>query len=833
MPAAAKRFRIAFSFAGEVRDFVEKTAAILAKKFGQDAILYDKYHEAEFARHDLGLYLPKLYGEQSELIVPVLCPQYDTKRWTGWEWIHIYSLLTKEDGHRVMPCRFEDATADGLTAACKFLELDDKTPEETAALILHRLELNGTTAKKKSGGRTARKATAVKSTPTNSRQTIPNNLPVLPHFYGREAELKIILGALSPKARTWGALIDGPGGMGKTSLAVRAAELVPAKDFDRILFLTAKNREMTPDGERRLHDFVVTGYLAMLSEMGRLLKVPGIAEKAEDERAALIQEALSSARALIILDNLESLAPENRDRLYSFLTNLPTTCKAIVTSRRRTDIDARIVRLEKLDRDAAMSFLAELALDRPLLQLAAPEERESLYTETGGNPLIIRWLAGQLGRGKCKTVASALSFLRSAPPNNDPLEFIFGDLLETFTEEETKALSALTFYTRPVEVKHIAEIASLTPPACRTALEDLTGRSLVIADAAEEMYVLTLLVADFLRRVRPEVIGETGNRLENWAYALITENGGEVHDRYPVLDAAWTLVEPAIPLFVAGENVRLQKVCDSLKKFLNFTGRWDERLSLSGQAEAKAVIAGDYGSAGRRAYDAGWLHSFRRQAGETLACAGRAETHWQAAKAGARERAIAIRLRGLGHRLNGDCSVAISAYQESLTLLRSLSAESVDVAIGFNALGDAWQQSGDYRGAERDYGEALRVARAVNYSEGVATYTGNLASLALCREDWLGAETLAREALPLSERVGRLELIARDCYRLAEALLRQGKEIDTTAALPYARRAVEIYTRLGSPDASSPQAILAECEAALREAGGGDLQAPAKVPCLP
>ncbi|MCF7732058.1 MAG: hypothetical protein K9N23_10235 [Akkermansiaceae bacterium] len=53
-----KRFRIAFSFAGEKRDFVSKVAALLAVRFGEAAILFDKYHEAEFARYDLGIRLP-------------------------------------------------------------------------------------------------------------------------------------------------------------------------------------------------------------------------------------------------------------------------------------------------------------------------------------------------------------------------------------------------------------------------------------------------------------------------------------------------------------------------------------------------------------------------------------------------------------------------------------------------------------------------------------------------------------------------------------------------------------------------------------------------------
>ncbi|MBL8297812.1 MAG: hypothetical protein JNN30_05620 [Rhodanobacteraceae bacterium] len=137
-----RRFRIALSFAGEKRDFVEQVADLLAQRFGRDQILYDKYHEAEFARGDLGIYLPRLYGEESDLIVPVLCPNYDPKRWTGWEWLYIYSLMTKTDMKRVMPSRFGFAHADGLSPAAGFIELDHKTPAQFVALILQRLALN-------------------------------------------------------------------------------------------------------------------------------------------------------------------------------------------------------------------------------------------------------------------------------------------------------------------------------------------------------------------------------------------------------------------------------------------------------------------------------------------------------------------------------------------------------------------------------------------------------------------------------------------------------------------------------------------------------------------
>ena len=76
--------------------------------------LYDKFHEAEFARYDLGIYLPKLYRDQFDLIVAVICPNYDEKLWTGREWMAIYSQLSKKEGSNIMLSRFEYAHVDGL-----------------------------------------------------------------------------------------------------------------------------------------------------------------------------------------------------------------------------------------------------------------------------------------------------------------------------------------------------------------------------------------------------------------------------------------------------------------------------------------------------------------------------------------------------------------------------------------------------------------------------------------------------------------------------------------------------------------------------------------------
>jgi len=197
--------------------------------------------------------------------------------------------------------------------------------------------------------------------PISNLQSPKNTLPQQPYFFGRVKELATIADAISPDSRTWGALIDGPGGIGKTALAIKAAHDASAELFERKIFITAKIRELTAEGEAKLTDFTRPTYLAMLDELGKELGMADLEKLAPDERPNELRLALAGKKALIIFDNLETLPEDERTRLFQFLSRLPEGNKAIVTSRRRTDVDARIVRLDRLSHDEAMQLITELA----------------------------------------------------------------------------------------------------------------------------------------------------------------------------------------------------------------------------------------------------------------------------------------------------------------------------------------------------------------------------------------------------------------------------------------------------------------------------------------
>ena len=374
-PALPKRFKVAFSFAGEKRDFVAQVADVLATQLGQDCILYDKYHEAEFARFDLGIRLPMLYGEQSELIVPVLCPDYDHKRWTGWEWTHIYSLLTNKDGQRVMLSRFELATVAGLSEAAGFIELDHKTPKQFADLILQRLAQLSSASNPSSGPVASATVNPPSSiSPTRLRGAADNRLQAVDQrFYGRDAIVAQVLDFLRGDANTLTVApakeVSGVGGIGKTEVCKAALKAwLTEAPHAAAWYLSLPDHASLAD----LLDIAQRG-LGLPSQVDTMDKL-----------------ITSLPPGLYYLDNLESVLsqPEGIKALKAWADQ--PDVRLLVSSRQSVSaVFGKIIEVDRLPDDAALRLFRETWAG-PANQL--PQDAELTHfvvNEQGGHPLSI------------------------------------------------------------------------------------------------------------------------------------------------------------------------------------------------------------------------------------------------------------------------------------------------------------------------------------------------------------------------------------------------------------------------------------------------------------
>ncbi len=134
-----KRFRVALSFPGEKRLFVRQVAAALADVLGHDKVLYDEFLTAELARPNLDVYLGRLYHDESELIVPFFCADYERKEWCGLELRQMRDLLKQGLDEHIMPFRFDDAQITGQLSVDGYIKVGDRPAQQVADLILQRL----------------------------------------------------------------------------------------------------------------------------------------------------------------------------------------------------------------------------------------------------------------------------------------------------------------------------------------------------------------------------------------------------------------------------------------------------------------------------------------------------------------------------------------------------------------------------------------------------------------------------------------------------------------------------------------------------------------------
>jgi len=136
------QFKVALSFPGERRPYVEAVAAELKKRLPAGAVFYDRDFTSQLARPNLDTLLQRIYLTNSDLVVVFLCAEYQEKEWCGLEWRAVREIIKNKSDHAVMFMRFDDAAVDGTFSIDGYVDLTEHTPVQAARLIVERVRLN-------------------------------------------------------------------------------------------------------------------------------------------------------------------------------------------------------------------------------------------------------------------------------------------------------------------------------------------------------------------------------------------------------------------------------------------------------------------------------------------------------------------------------------------------------------------------------------------------------------------------------------------------------------------------------------------------------------------
>jgi tetratricopeptide (TPR) repeat protein/DNA-binding SARP family transcriptional activator len=198
---------------------------------------------------------------------------------------------------------------------------------------------------------------------------VPDQLPDdVPDFVGRREEL-----AAMDRAESGVVVLDGPGGVGKTALAVHWAHRVHDRFPDGALFVNLRQGQVD-------RTTVVDDFLAALGQSPE----PKLSVR---QRERLLGVLVASRRVLVVLDNVRDVGQVRR------LLELFSSCLVVITCRGRLSLPAsmaaRRVPVRPMSAESAAILLSVRAHGR------IPDATR-LSAFCGGLPLLLTVLAGHL-----------------------------------------------------------------------------------------------------------------------------------------------------------------------------------------------------------------------------------------------------------------------------------------------------------------------------------------------------------------------------------------------------------------------------------------------------
>jgi predicted ATPase/DNA-binding SARP family transcriptional activator len=166
----------------------------------------------------------------------------------------------------------------------------------------------------------------------------------------------------------------------------------------------------------------------------------------------------------------------------------------------------------------------------------------------------------------------------------------------------------------------------------------------------------------------------------------------------------------------------------------------------------------------------------------------------------ARDDKQSLRVRATGAGAAGALAVVLADYErakarteESLALFRSLD-DKTGIAHSLTRLADVAKAEGDANAATRYYASALEVARELEDKRALAAVLTNAGAFALMQRDFADAEMRTREALSIWREVAHDEAVSIALSNLGIAAIERN---DFAGAMPYLAESFDLSRRLG------------------------------------
>src|SRR5262245_6243233 len=310
-------------------------------------------------------------------------------------------------------------------------------------------------------------------------------------FVGRDAPLAALRTWLTD-LRSPVRLITGIGGLGKTTLAYRFAEEVAqtsAGDIEWIIWLTAKQQTFSALRGQFVAaskvDFInlPTLYDAILKALSHEMS-PEEEEPTLNQLADRVVEALISYSCLLIVDDIDSLSPEQQKETVAALNGiaLRTVGREIAPSRvlMTSRIDqgmpsTAVIKLSGFEHDEFAAHLLNLCQTFKVGEIKSKHAVNALFEATSGSPLFAAAIVRLLSLGE--DLNSVVETWRGQE-GEEVRKFAFEREVKRLDAVQSRLLYAVLLLGE-TSVNDLAAVLDVTPKVVRDRISELQAYHLI------------------------------------------------------------------------------------------------------------------------------------------------------------------------------------------------------------------------------------------------------------------------------------------------------------------------------------------------------------------